>query len=172
MTANRHIDVIIVGAGLAGLAAALELRRYGKTVVVLEAQNRVGGRVFSELRDGIVIDYGAQWVSPYQTRVNALIKRYGLTTTPTYRQGNTLFIMRGKRWISQSDVPPLSVSSKLDLYRVRHKLDTMAERIDGEEPWRSALAERLDSQTMETWLAKTMFTAQGQSFCRLIAEEE
>ncbi|MDQ0915909.1 flavin monoamine oxidase family protein [Paenibacillus sp. V4I5] len=172
MTANRHTDVIIVGAGLAGLSAALELRRNGKTVVVLEAQNRVGGRVFSEQRDGIIIDYGAQWISPYQTRVHALIKRYGLATTPTYRQGNTLFIMRGKRWTSRSDVPPLPVSSKLDLYRVRHKLDTMAERIDREEPWRSVLAERLDSQTMETWLAKTMFTSQGQSFCRLIAEEE
>lgn len=171
VTANRHTDVIVVGAGLAGLAAALELRRNGKKVVVLEAQNRVGGRVFSESRDGIIIDYGAQWISPHQTRIHALIKRYGLATTPTYQQGNTLFILQGKRWTIRSDVPPLSVSSKLDLNRVRHKLITMAERIDREAPWRSALAEQLDSQSMESWLAKTMFTSQGQSFCRLIAEE-
>lgn len=171
VTANRHADVIIVGAGLAGLAAALELRRNGKTVFVLEAQNRVGGRAFSESRNGIIIDYGAQWISPYHTRVHALIKRYGLATTPTFQQGNTLFILQGKRWSIRSNVPPFQVSSKLDLYRVRQKLDTMAERIDREAPWRSALAEQLDSQTMESWLAKTMFTSQGQSFYRLIAEE-
>jgi monoamine oxidase len=62
--ANVRADVAIVGAGLAGLTAARELRAAGASVLVLEARDRVGGRTASEVIDGVVLDMGAQWFGP------------------------------------------------------------------------------------------------------------
>ena len=69
---ERSADVVVVGAGLAGLAAARELRGAGRDVVVLEARDRVGGRTLNEpIGDGKVVEIGAQWVGPTQDRVLA-----------------------------------------------------------------------------------------------------
>ncbi len=55
--------VVVVGGGLAGLAAADELRRGGAEVVLLEARDRVGGRVWSrELDDGSIVEMGAEFI--------------------------------------------------------------------------------------------------------------
>ena len=67
--AQRQADFCVVGAGFAGLTAALRLQQAGKSVLVLEARNRVGGRVFTEtLPDGTWLDYGGTWLGPGQTR--------------------------------------------------------------------------------------------------------
>lgn len=171
MSAIRQADVIIVGAGLAGLSAALELHRHGRSVFVLEAQSRVGGRVLSETRDGIVIDYGAQWISPHQKRIHALLQKYGLQAAPAYRAGNALFALQGKQWLSRSDMPKLPLAARLDLYRLRRKLQAMAGRIDPAAPWTAPQAQRLDAQTLEVWLAKETLTSCGAAFVRVMAEE-
>src|SRR5215208_2448391 len=90
--ADRLADVVVVGAGLAGLAAARELRAAGRDVVVLEARDRVGGRTLNEpIGDGKVVEIGAQWVGPTQDRVIALIGELGLETFPTYVAGKNVF---------------------------------------------------------------------------------
>jgi monoamine oxidase len=58
----EHVDTIVVGAGVAGLTAARLLTRAGRSVVVLEARERVGGRVCSERADGLATDLGASWI--------------------------------------------------------------------------------------------------------------
>ncbi|MEV1147595.1 FAD-dependent oxidoreductase, partial [Micromonospora sp. NPDC049799] len=74
-------DVVVVGAGFSGLAAALALKRAGARVRVLEARDRVGGRALTRwLPDGTQVDLGAQWIGPTQDRVAALVARYGLAT--------------------------------------------------------------------------------------------
>src|SRR5690349_20055365 len=84
-TMDREVDVAVVGAGLAGLAAADRLRAQGASVAVLEARDRVGGRVLNDtLPDGRPIDVGGQWVGPTQHRALALIERFGLQTFPTH----------------------------------------------------------------------------------------
>jgi phytoene dehydrogenase-like protein len=58
----EHVDTIVVGAGVSGLTAARLLSGAGRRVVVLEARDRVGGRVWTDRRDGRVTDMGASWI--------------------------------------------------------------------------------------------------------------
>ena len=83
-------DVVVVGAGFAGLSAARALVRQGRKVVVLEARDRVGGRVKSVRIAGRSVDGGGMWVGPTQTRLLDLIKEYGLHTVPSSRPVKTL----------------------------------------------------------------------------------
>ncbi|HEV2894819.1 MAG TPA: FAD-dependent oxidoreductase, partial [Actinomycetota bacterium] len=86
-------DVVVVGAGLAGLAAASRLVDAGAEVVVLEARERVGGRTLTlPAADGTPIDHGGQWIGPTQNRIAALAERVGVTTYASYEHGlNTEF---------------------------------------------------------------------------------
>ena len=78
------MDVCIVGAGFAGLAAAYRLKQAGLNVVVLEARKRVGGRSWSvKMKDGTFVDFGGQWVGSTQERFYALIKEMGGETYPS-----------------------------------------------------------------------------------------
>jgi monoamine oxidase len=73
------VRAAVVGAGLAGLVAADELRRGGAEVVVLEARDRVGGRVWSrELDNGAVVEMGAEFILPGNTAIVELAERFGL----------------------------------------------------------------------------------------------
>jgi len=71
-------DVVVVGAGIAGLSAAFRLQRAGLRVTVLEASDRVGGRMTTDVRDGYVIERGTQVVSSSYRTVAALIGEVGL----------------------------------------------------------------------------------------------
>ena len=71
-------DVIVIGAGFAGLTAARELSRRGHSVVVLEARDRIGGRTWTTERLGRTLELGGTWVHPTQPHVWAEITRYGL----------------------------------------------------------------------------------------------
>ena len=70
-------DVIVIGAGLAGLAAARDLAEAGLSVIVLEARDRVGGRGYSAELDGRLVELGGSWFTPDQERVRAELERYG-----------------------------------------------------------------------------------------------
>ena len=93
----RRVDVIVVGAGMSGLAAARTLRRQGKKVVVLEARDRVGGRVKAGKLAGHTIDLGGMWVGPTQTRLLALLREYRIATMPQYLKGKGIVDIAGKR---------------------------------------------------------------------------
>lgn len=85
-------DVVVVGAGLAGLTAARELHDAGIDVVVWEARDRVGGRTWTSELDGAAIDLGAQWLGPDQQRMHALADRFGLERFPTFNEGDSLVV--------------------------------------------------------------------------------
>src|SRR5918992_106355 len=94
---RRDVDVVVVGAGLAGLAAARALRAAGRDVAVLEPRDRVGGRTLNEpIGDGKVVEIGAQWVGPTQDRVLDLIAELGLETFPTHMEGDSVFERGGR----------------------------------------------------------------------------
>lgn len=79
------VDVVVVGAGISGLAVADQLIRAGRTVTVLEARARTGGRVM-----GSPLDLGASWFWPGEHRVAALAGRLGIDTFEQYRAGNAI----------------------------------------------------------------------------------
>ena len=90
-------DVVVVGAGLAGLAAATRLVDAGAEVVVLEARDRVGGRTLTlPAADGTPIDHGGQWIGPTQDRIATLAERVGVTTYPTWERGLNTVVRDGQ----------------------------------------------------------------------------
>lgn len=80
----QSLDVVIVGAGLAGAAAAAGLAARGFRVVVLEARERVGGRGYTRPFAGsaLELEFGGAWITPWQHRIRALCRRHGVALRP------------------------------------------------------------------------------------------
>lgn len=136
-------DVVVVGAGFAGLSAATALVRGGLTVRVLEARSRVGGRVLTRfLPDGTQLDLGGQWVGPTQLNIMDLVDRHGIGTYPTPGDGAMIVDYDGRRLTGTPDEPAAILS----------RIDAMARGIDVEQPWRSPHAREQDQLTFATWL--------------------
>ena len=93
---DRATDVVIVGAGLSGLAAARRLASEHVTCLVVEARDRVGGRTFARTVQGLRIDLGGQWIGAKHERLTALAARLGLETFPTYHRGQKVLEMDGR----------------------------------------------------------------------------
>ena len=101
----ENVDVVVVGAGFAGLTAARRLQQEGRSVVVLEARDRVGGRTLNHtFGDGTVVELGGQWVGPTQDRVLALADELGIGTFPSYEEGDHLLGVDGgaRRWADET----------------------------------------------------------------------
>src|SRR5438045_4135676 len=93
MAERIDADVCIVGAGYAGLTAARRLRAAGKDVAVLEARDRIGGRIWTQtLAGGTPVDRGGAWLGPHHDRSFALAREVGATTYKTYVQGKHLLV--------------------------------------------------------------------------------
>ena len=160
-----HADVVVVGAGLAGLTAALRLKQAGKSVLVLEARNRVGGRVHNApIPGGQVTERGAAFIGPTQDHIAALANEFGVGTFPTYDDGDNVYVRDGNR-STYSDTgitgtaPPDPVILP-DLARVVSKLDQMATQVDVNSPWTAANAAGWDAQTLQSFIEANSVTPQ------------
>lgn len=168
---DDKIEVAVVGAGLSGLAAALELHEAGVSVAVLEARDRVGGRTLNEpLGNGKVIELGGQWVGPSHGAIRALAAEVGVETFPTHIEGEHLFSLRGRIRRYRGDVPHRPVVGLLDFRIAQMRLERMARRIDPDAPHRAPDARRLDSETPASWMARHMHTDSGKSLMRMALE--
>jgi monoamine oxidase len=93
MPARIDADVCVLGAGYAGLTAARRLMQHGKSVVVLEARDRVGGRIWTTpLADGTPVDRGGAWLAPYHDRIYALAAEVGVSSYKTFMTGAHLLV--------------------------------------------------------------------------------
>lgn len=168
---EQSVDVVVVGAGVAGLVAARELVAAGHDVLVLEARDRVGGRLLNApLPDGSPIDVGGQWVGPTQHKVLALLNNLGLSTFPTLMAGRHIAELGGCRSDYTGRIPRLDPVTLADIGQTQWRLDRMASAVPTAEPWRAANANRLDAQTFDSWLRQTARTRRGRSFFRLVTE--
>lgn len=168
------LDAVIIGAGLSGLMSALTLQEQGKSFLILEAKNRIGGRMENGTsQDGTAFDLGAQWISPHQPRVQSLVKKLGLTLVKTHVDGKTIYDLDGKLKATKSKLPPLPVSSLIDLALFQRRLTKALRGFPDENPWTSDSAKKWDSITIEQWLSRssTLVTDSARGFYRLLAEE-
>ncbi len=153
----RRVDVAIVGAGFAGLTAALDLTQAGKDVVVIEARKRVGGRVLNmDIGEGEVSERGGTFTGPTQDFLMAMAKEMGVPLIEQYNKGENVYFADGER-STYSDTGPLGTAPPdpqivADLATVVTRLNEMSREVPVDAPWQAANAAEYDRQTFETWL--------------------
>ncbi|HEV2075176.1 MAG TPA: FAD-dependent oxidoreductase, partial [Thermoleophilaceae bacterium] len=169
--APQEVDVAVVGAGLAGLAAARELEAAGRSVAVLEARDRVGGRLLNEpIGDGDVVEVGGQWAGPTQDRILALARAVGVETFPTHTRGENVIELDGELRRYTGTIPRVGRRALADVAQAQLKIDLLARRVPVDEPWRTRSAARLDAQTFWSWMRRNVYTRVGRELIRLAVE--
>lgn len=156
----KNTDVVIVGAGMAGLRAAQLIRQQGYHVEVLEARQRVGGRIYTTQVSGTAFDLGGQWVGPQHKRLLQLADNYGIKTYPQYHQGTKILAWNGKLRRFRGEVPWLSPLAMFELWRFEQFTKKATKLIPPNSPWNSIHAEAWDGQTLEAWKTK-FFRSKG-----------
>jgi len=171
---RRTVDVVVVGAGLAGLTAARQLHQSGRSVIVLEARDRVGGRCLSRsLGAGAtdVANLGATWIGPTQDKIQALMAELGIGKFPTFSAGKLLWYENGKATPYTGTVPPANPVAVVEVGTVTiPQLDKMANTVPLDAPWTAPNAVEWDSMTVDTWAQQNVNTADGQKLIALAVE--
>ena len=146
-------DVVIIGAGAAGTTAANELRKAGLSVVVLEARDRVGGRLWTDVIDGAMLEIGGQWVSPDQDALKETIAELGLETYSRYREGDSVYVgPDGTLHRFTGEMFPVSAETEQAIAEITERLDAMVAEIDPDRPWEHPNAAEWDAVTWDAWL--------------------
>jgi monoamine oxidase len=170
VSTNPLYDCVIVGAGLSGLAAARQLTQAGKSVVVVEARDRPGGRVqnIKSLSGNLHFDGGAEFVGPTQNHIQALADEYGVGTFPTYNEDNNLYYVDGTITPYPAAIGLPVDESAVEVVEGITKLTTIVLSITPGEPWKHPLAFYWDSITFEDWIKRTVITADARRLFGLI----
>jgi monoamine oxidase len=160
------LDVVVVGAGLSGLVCARALRNQGRTVAVLEARGRIGGRMHSVATpSGTVVDLGGQWMGRTHHRLAALVKELALRPFPSWYEGDGLFHWQGRACRAPMaatfadsllffqpaalDLPDGEVTRAMAVF---DSLQQLVEQVPAAAPWRTPDAANLDRATIAAWL--------------------
>ncbi len=168
------VDCVVVGAGFAGLRAAQRLTEQGRSVAVLEARDRVGGRTCPGVVAGHDIDLGGMWLGPTQSRLDALTREQGLERYPTWLEGECSVGFRGRfgRAPGEEFDRVLGTPNRLRLLRLSKALERDAAALDTSRPWAHPKAVEHDSESVASWVARRTSSADIRelmnSVCRAV----
>ena len=157
--ASEH-DVIVVGAGISGMACALRLEEQGLNVLVLEAKDRVGGRLLSGKAPklGCQVDLGGAYISPKQRRISRLAKEVGVETYDVYDKGAAVVEIKGKAHKNTLG----TVFESLDALQAAVQMDNLTNKVDVENPYAFKDYEKYDKMSTGEWAANHSFTEAGR----------
>jgi monoamine oxidase len=150
--------VLIVGAGLAGLSAAQNLRRAKVDVHVVEARDRVGGRTFARSLGRAIVDHGAQWIGADHQRMLGLARAQGLELFETYTSGRKQLESRGKLSSYTGEIPSLPPLQLIELQSVIWRINWLARSVPREHPLLAKKAKELDALSLEAWIQRNIFS--------------
>lgn len=146
-------DVVVIGAGPSGLSAAYELNKAGKSVAVLEARDRVGGRTWTDVMDGATIEIGGQWISPDQTGLYSLINELGIETFERYKEGKSVYLTEEGEAIAYEGADfPVAESTVAEMDKLVKLMNELAADMDPDKPWEHPQAEELDKISFHHFL--------------------
>jgi len=168
---QHKTDIVIIGAGAAGIHAAYLLSNKGQSVTVLEASERLGGRIFSvPIEGGGAVELGAQWLGKSkQQRLETLAKRYDAKYQSNHYEGLTTHILRKTVVKSTSKMPPLSWFESLDVFQISLKINRLTKHINVESPWLSHV--RLDKISFVDWVLQQAWTKSGAGYWNNLIEQ-
>ena len=155
-------DVIVIGAGAAGLTAAYELKKQGLSVLVLEARDRVGGRTWSGELDGAEVDWGGEWIGAGQPRIYRLIEELGLRTFATYDTGKKVLEVGGRLSTYSGTIPHMAPWKLIQIQLAIWIIDGMANKLDIASPWLHENAAQWDSTTLDALRRRFMWSADAR----------
>jgi monoamine oxidase len=164
----RSADVIVVGAGAAGLKASLDLMAQGRSVIVLEAKDRVGGRLKPTTVAGRVGDLGGQWVGAGHDVLMAEAARHGVALYSQHDAGKTIMQMFGKLVSFTGAVPRLPPLALIELLLLQRRWDREMNTVPAEAPWTAPRADEWDGETLESWIVRNLRTRGAREFARLV----
>jgi len=160
-TALVEADVCVVGAGLAGLTAARRLTQAGRSVVVLEARDRVGGRVWTQhTESGVPVDMGGCFIGPNHDVLHALAKEMGVATFKTYVEGDYVLATGGKLRRYRGDIPRINPGALASAGQAIARMNAMAKQVPVEAPWDARRAQPWDARSVAAWLSPSRVPTQ------------
>lgn len=150
----RTVDVVVVGAGISGLVAARNVRRSGRSVLVVEARDRVGGRVLNHrLRTGgEVIEAGGAFVGPTQDHILRLARQLRVPTFLEHNEGNSVYVSSTLGRLEYSGTVPPDPTILPDAAILLQQIDTLAAEIAVDAPWSHPRAREWDAMTLRDWI--------------------
>jgi monoamine oxidase len=166
---ERRAEVIVVGAGVAGLKAARELMDLGCSVIVLEADSRVGGRTKRGEVAGRVVDFGGQWVGAQHSVLLGEAERLGIATYAQYNHGRTTLKLAGRLSHTTTDVPRMSLLALIELARMQKRWARDMALVPANAPWSTPQASAWDAMTLDSWIAANLRMAEARAFARLVS---
>ena len=167
-----HTDAIVVGAGFAGLRTAQRLVAAGRSVTVLEARDRVGGRICPGEIAGRSIDLGGMWLGPTQQRLDQLTSEIGMQRYPTWLEGECSIEFRGRfgRAPGEDFDRILGTPNRLRLLKLNWELERLCKNLPVTAPWDHPKADELDAQTVASWTAQRTSSPDVQHLMNLVCQ--